>query len=105
MKFLPATTISLVCIIIYSIAGYIDNRVMIRQGLLYYYHVVTGALTIYGEGNATDTSGVVHNCRADPVDKPILMQNGEGSRWESNFRLAPACCFLAPKEIYKLREG
>jgi len=56
-----------------------ENPGMGAQGLYYYYHTMSKALTAYGEPIITDANGVQHNWYADLARKLIKLQKPDGS--------------------------
>lgn len=67
-----------------------ENPNMGAQGLYYYYHTMSKALTVYGEPIITDANGVQHNWYEELARKLIKLQKPEGywvneeDRWMEN---------------------
>ncbi|MFC1715014.1 prenyltransferase/squalene oxidase repeat-containing protein [Candidatus Poribacteria bacterium] len=79
-----------------------ENPPIGAQGLYYYYHTMSKALTVYGEPTITDSDGVQHNWYEELARKVMEHQREDGSwlneedRWmESVPTLATAYCVLA----------
>lgn len=73
-----------------------------KQGLYYFYHVFAKALDAWGEPTLTDSSGAVHDWRAELCEKLLTLQRPDGSwaneadRWmEDNPHLVTAYAVLS----------
>lgn len=79
-----------------------ENPPIGADGLYYYYHTMSKALTAYGEPTITDSNGVQHNWYEELARKVLTLQRDDGSwvneedRWmESVPTLATAYIVLA----------
>ena len=78
------------------------------QGIFYYYHTFSTALSAYGEDNLIDNNGIKHNWRTELADHIIKIQNEEGwwqnqnaRFWENNKVLVTTYCILSMEELLK----
>ncbi len=63
-----------------------ENPGVGQAGLFYYYHTMAKALKAMGEKTVTDSKGVVHDWRAELMQKVISLQNADGSWVNKNDR-------------------
>jgi squalene-hopene/tetraprenyl-beta-curcumene cyclase len=79
-----------------------ENPFMGKQGLYYYYHTFSKALSVYGEKIIKDFKGIEHNWAKELIEKLVSLQNKEGywvndipRWWEDNKELVTAYSILA----------
>lgn len=82
-----------------------ENPGMGAQGLYYYYHTMSKALTVYGEPMITDSKGIQHNWYEDLAKKLIKLQKTEGywineeDRWMESIPILTTCYALLALSI------
>jgi len=87
-----------------------ENPGLGNQGLYYYYHTLTKALTAYGEDRFTDAAGKARDWRHDFMAKLVSLQKGDGfwvnenGRWWENDPVLVTCYSVLALEIVQQRK-
>ncbi len=86
-----------------------ENPGLGKQGLFYYYHTATKALTAYGSDTFTDAAGKTHDWRYELMNKLVSLQKSDGfwindnNRWWENDPVLVTSYSLLALEILQAR--
>ena len=87
-----------------------ENPGLGKQGLFYYYHTATKALTVFGNDTLTDAAGKTHDWRYELMNKLVSLQKSGGfwindnNRWWENDPVLVTSYSLLALEILQARQ-